>query len=183
MSAQPKLELLEAQVEDGLGALIGEAERRLTELRTLRAKVELEISVTEAKLGVWHAARRSLNGERHLAAVPRTKREAVLRLLGEHPFESFRLVAIREMLVERGWMVNDKNGRHALEVAVRNMEKRGELTRVETGVYKLVPPTTDGTAHTSESDRQHPGEGRLGQPPLPDPSVESATVVVERTGL
>jgi hypothetical protein len=147
MSAAPEVEILEAQMGDGLGALIEATERELAELHRRRDSIDREIGLYARKLRMYEGVRRSLDGNEpaHLRLVtrevPPTKREAVLAFLTERPDEHFKLIEIRQGLIERGWMTSDKRGIHALEVAVTNMAARGEVHRVRKGIYALRPRT------------------------------------------
>lgn len=150
MSALPHASL-EDQADDALGQLIAAGRERLQALQRQRDTVEDLIAAESRKLRAWQQARDSIkNPTPPLRAVPGhlpTKREAVLALLGAHPDSDFRLIEIRRALIERGEMTNDQA--HALEVAVRDMEGRGEIRRVRRGIYTLRPrsedPRTDGS--------------------------------------
>jgi hypothetical protein len=163
MSDQPELKLLEAQVEDGLGELIAATRLKLTTLQRERDSILREIATYEAKLRVWDATRHSLSGSSgslHAVTEGRlpTKPEAVLALLGEQPRARFRLAEIRDALIERGWMENTRQARHALEVAALNLAKRGAIQRIQKGVYWLGTPNgapRQGLAPASALERQH----------------------------
>lgn len=144
MNSVASLELLETRVEDGLGTLIDAARREVEELHRQREQLDREITDKVRKLRAWEYARDSLTRPRagSLVAVPDelpTKREAVLAFLGEHPDEDFKLIQIRRGLIARGWMAGDAASIHALEVAVRTMEQRGELRRPRKGIYTMRP--------------------------------------------
>jgi hypothetical protein len=145
MSAAPQLEVLEAQVGDGLGSLIAATETELAALQGRREEIEREISEYARKLRMYRGLRQSLDGTdtSHLRLVtkeaPPTKREAVLAFMTEHSQGHFKLVEIRQGLLDSGWMTNDKRSIHALEVAVIGMARRGEIHRVQKGTYSLRP--------------------------------------------
>ena len=144
MNAVPKLDVLEAQVGDGLGQLIAATQRTLAELERRRQEIDAEIAAHGRKLRTWQNVRGSLGYDkgRQLRLVrdaPPTKREAVLGFLSDYPEGDFKLVEIRRALIERGWMTGEKNDIHALEVAVIGMAERGEIHRIRKGIYTLRP--------------------------------------------
>jgi hypothetical protein len=148
VSALPQLDDLEARVGDHLGGLIEGTRRKLTELQRKREELDKEISAYARKLRAYEGFQRSLDPQApHLRLVggdtPPTKREAVLGFLSEDPEGHFKLIEIRRGLLERGWMSSDKRSIHALEVAVIEMERRGEIRRVRKGVYTLRPRAED----------------------------------------
>jgi hypothetical protein len=164
MGAQPELKLLEAQVEDGLAELIAVTRLKLTTLQRERDRILREISTYEAKLRVWEATRHSLGGTRGgLRAVTEgrlpTKPEAVLAFLAEHPRTTFRLSEVRDALIQRGWMEDTRQARHALEVAALNLAKRGAVQRVQKGLYRLGAsngPHDSGSASAGTHGAQQP---------------------------
>jgi hypothetical protein len=164
MTVQPELRLLEARVEDGLSELIAATTLKLTTLQRERDRILREIATYEAKLRVCEATRRSLSGTKGgLRAVTEgrvpTKPEAVLAFLAEQPRTTFRLSEIRDALMQRGWMEDTRQARHALEVAALNLAKRGAVQRVQKGLYRLGVPngTHDSeSARTSTPDAQQP---------------------------
>jgi hypothetical protein len=139
VSALPQLATLEAHADDALGQLIEAGRRRLSDLQLKRDELDREIASEGSRLRAWEHARRSLTDSPvPLRVVPGqqpTKREAALAFLAEHPDSEFKLIEIRRALIERGAMTNDQA--HALEVAVREMEARGEIRRVRKGIYTL----------------------------------------------
>jgi hypothetical protein len=64
------------------------------------------------------------------------KRTAVLRLLNEDRHKQWRLADIRDELIRRGWLSPDEKARHALQVLMLNMTRRGEVLKPATGVYQ-----------------------------------------------
>jgi hypothetical protein len=141
MSAMPQLAPLEAQANDALAQLIEAGRRRLASLQSERDELDRQIAIEGRKVQAWEHARRSLAYPppplRVVAGQMPTKREAVLSFLAENPDSEFKLVEIRRGLIERGAMTNEQA--HALEVAVRDMESRGEIRRVRKGIYTLRP--------------------------------------------
>lgn len=145
MNALPETASLEAQADDALGQLIDGARARLTGLQEDRDRLDSLIAAESRKIRAWEQARVSITDQGPpLRIVPGqlpTKREAVLELLGEYPDSDFKLIEIRRALIDRGLMTNSQA--HALEVAVREMERRGEIRRVRKGIYTLRPRTED----------------------------------------
>ena len=80
------------------------------------------------------------------------KRLAVLRLLGEAPGRAWRLADIRQTLINRGWLEDSDRARHALQVTLLAMAKRGELEKPATGFYRMA----NGN-HSLESGTDEPG--------------------------
>jgi hypothetical protein len=151
MSALPEFASLEAQADEALGRLIDAGRRRLVALQRKREELDRKIAVEGRRVQAWEQARRSLDDPPPpLRVVPGqlpTKREAVLSFLAEHPDSAFKLIEIRRALIERGAMTNQQA--HALEVAVRDMEARGEIRRVGKGIYTLRPRHTENGDSTS----------------------------------
>jgi hypothetical protein len=141
VSAAPQLDSLEAQVDDGLGQLIQAARGELAALERQREDLEKEIAAQARRLRAWETARRTLGRQpaqlRAVDSEPPTKREAVLALLSQFPSDEFKLIEIRRALIERGWMTHAQA--HALEVAVIEMARRGEIHRVRKGYYVFEP--------------------------------------------
>ena len=67
-----------------------------------------------------------------------SKRQAVLRLLGETPNRSTKASAIKRRLIERGWLDDTPEAAHSLGVTLSKMFKRGELSHPKTGYYKIT---------------------------------------------
>ncbi|MFL5916077.1 MAG: hypothetical protein ACJ752_10645 [Gaiellaceae bacterium] len=66
------------------------------------------------------------------------KRVAVHRLLAENAFKEWKLGELREELIRRGWLADDERARHALQMLMLNMAKRGEIDKPRTGVYRAM---------------------------------------------
>jgi hypothetical protein len=147
MSAQPEAPYLEAQVEDRLSALIEHTGAEIEQLKRTRVAVEKKIRLLARRRQLYEATLHALSphsdehtGEWALRLVPDqlpTKPRAVLAFLSEHPDQDFRLIEIRHALIARGWMGDDKQSAHALEVAVRMLQTRGEIERPRRGVYRI----------------------------------------------
>lgn len=80
-----------------------------------------------------------LDGNGSAAAAPKSRREAVLALLGENPDHAWKLAEIRAAMVERGWLAPDDSVAHSLGVVVSKMARSGEIARPQTGYYQLRP--------------------------------------------
>jgi len=65
------------------------------------------------------------------------KRQAVLRLLAEAPGRSWKLSDIRDVLIQRRWLEDSEKARHALQVTVLNMAKRGDIEKPRKGIYRV----------------------------------------------
>jgi hypothetical protein len=141
------MEALESDLRDGLKRLVERADSNLADMERERRRLDEAIAVLEAKRQTWVAAIAATarsdsaiaNALETTARMP-TKRQAVLALLSEDPERPRQLVEIRRELIKRGWMTETRKSHHALEVAVRAMEDRGELLRPRKGVYLLRPP-------------------------------------------
>jgi hypothetical protein len=141
------LDPLEEKIRDGLADLIEQVEHELRKLARERDRVENSIAELEAKRRAWAHALEATSGS--IGSTPGsardrlpTKRQAVLALLSEDTSKTWRLLEIRRELIRRGWMTETRRSQHALEVAVRAMEDRGELTRPTTGCYRISEPGT-----------------------------------------
>jgi hypothetical protein len=140
------MEALESDLRDGLKRLVERADAKLADLEREQSRLEEAIAVLEAKRQTWAAALAATassdsplaNALEATARMP-TKRQAVLALLSEDPEQPRQLVEIRRELIRRGWMTETRKSHHALEVAVRAMEDRGELLRPRKGVYVIRP--------------------------------------------
>lgn len=71
------------------------------------------------------------------------KRFAVFRLLGEDALKEWKLADLREELIRRGWLADDDKARHALQMLMLNMAKRGEIDKPRTGVYRAMVKVED----------------------------------------
>jgi hypothetical protein len=147
-----------------------ELETRLTTLLKLRRQLDMEIRFLQAQVLRYRQYLEDLRpdtaqpdqsgaeGETRAATTTDQrhppKRMAVLRLLSETPGRTWRLADIRKTLVERGWLEDSDRARHALQVALLGMAKRGELEKPRTGFYRLA---TDETASVG-TNTDEPGE-------------------------
>jgi len=73
----------------------------------------------------------------------------VLNLLERDEYHEFRLAEIRDHLIEGGLMEDTPRARHALEMTVVNMTKRGELERPRKGFYKIAQGDVQAPVLTS----------------------------------
>jgi hypothetical protein len=130
-----------------LQAQIARYRQYLEDLQTLQAPDETmerahPVAAVTAKTTIGgtaqSAAQRSVRPERPERPDYPPKRIAVIRLLSETPGRAQRLADIRSKLIERGWLEDSDNARHALQVSLINMAKRGELERPEKGYYALT---------------------------------------------
>jgi hypothetical protein len=58
-------------------------------------------------------------------------------------------------LIRRGWLADDDRARHALQMLMLNMAKRGEIEKPTTGVYRLKvtgPPANEDSSVLFEDD-------------------------------
>lgn len=142
MSAMPQIEelphpLLEAQLDQWVDDFPVEAIRQhLRELRERKGTIEAAIESLDRRLAVWSAMRSHASG--HDVASPPSKRDGVLNLLERDPNHDFRLAEIRDHLTEGGLMEDSAKARHALEMTVVNMTKRGEIERPRKGFYRIA---------------------------------------------
>ena len=67
-----------------------------------------------------------------------SKRQAVLKLLGETPNRSTKAAEIKAKLVQREWLDDTPEAAHSLGVTLSKMFKRGELSRPKPGFYKIT---------------------------------------------
>jgi hypothetical protein len=149
---------------------VKELEKRLTYLVKQRRDLDVEIRFLQAQVTRYRQYLEDLrppNAQVSVAeatagkAAPRTaerhrlpKRIAVLRLLSETPGRTWRLADIRKTLIDRDWLEDSERARHALQVALLGMAKRGELEKPRTGFYRLA---TDATVSLGTSTDE-PGE-------------------------
>lgn len=146
--AAPVIEELEAEIADGLAQLIEVQRAEIDALLREREALDQKINARQRKLRSWETARTSLGTAAQkpalqlVAAAPPTKREAVLAFLAESSASEHKLIDIRRALLARGWMLEAEV--HALEVAVAEMARRGEIGRPRKGVYRLRPHEIEG---------------------------------------
>lgn len=139
MNFTDDLDLLQAQVDHEVQRLVSAIEAELRELRLARDELNARIRELVRRRLVYAGRsgdRETLRRTAGPSPMP-SKPTAVLAFLEEHRGRPFRLLEIRDGLVEREWMGTDKRDRHALEVAVLALTRRGEITRVGHGVYTL----------------------------------------------
>ncbi len=67
-----------------------------------------------------------------------TKREAIFRLMNEQPLSPWKLADLRRTLIERQWIGDDKKSKHAFDVALSKLYKRGVIDRIGPATYKLA---------------------------------------------
>jgi hypothetical protein len=112
-------------------------------------RLQAEIQEKEAEQAKWRAlvGLKQQLGE----AIPSTDGrrltlpDSVLLVLREQPAgTSMRLRDIGRELQRRGWLPDDKNAYHRLQMAASKMQRRGDLERPEHGYYKLPPTVTAG---------------------------------------
>ena len=153
-------------------------ERRLAALLMQRRDLDVEIRFLQNQLLRYRQYLEDLRpGEAGAPATPsrsrdagqRTtdarpaKRLAVLRLLSETPGRTWRLSDLRDELTKRGWLEDSDKARHALQVTMLSMAKRGEIEKPRTGFYRIatdgslgridapgVPPSRDSVPGESE---------------------------------
>lgn len=131
---------LEAQLDRWVDSFPVEAiQQHLAELQARKGTIDAAIESLTKRLQVWQAIRAHDAGRGVSVVVP-TKRESVLVLLDRDPTREFSLAEIREYLVDCGLLENSARARHALEVTVSNMVRRGEIARPKRGFYALVSP-------------------------------------------
>jgi hypothetical protein len=149
MSAAPQPSLfdplpvghLEAQLDQWVDAFPVEAIRQhLEDLERRKGDIEKAMESLNRRLQYWSAMRAHHAGQGDKTPKP-SKRNAVLNLIERDPGREFALKEIWAVLVEDGIVEDTPKARHALEMTVLNMRKRGEIARVRKGFYKLVTPT------------------------------------------
>jgi hypothetical protein len=143
-------EVLEAELD----RVIAFYTRRIEEWDAIREAATAEAASLRRQRAVLEGMRHRRKGVqlRLVEADYPPKPQAVLTFLREYPDQSFRLVEIRRELIARGMMADTKAHVHALEVAVRMMEKRGEVTRPRKGIYKLADAREALATRTDEAD-------------------------------
>jgi hypothetical protein len=163
-----------------------ELERRLTTLVKRRRDLDVEIRFLQTQILRYRQYLQDLRPSPSEATQPPEseqrhdgpptsrptrppKRLAVLKLLSESPGRTWRLADIRNTLIERGWLDDNDRARHALQVALLGMAKRGELEKPRTGFYRLA---TDETASV-DTETDEPGEP-LGRDSVPGESEGGA---------
>jgi hypothetical protein len=144
-----------------------ELERRLSLLLTQRRKLDVEIRFIQTQLMRHRQYLEDLSPGSTTAiaeAIPRTsarsrsqyppKRMAVLRFLSETPGRAWRLADLKTGLIGRGWLEDNDRARHALQVTVLGMAKRGELEKPRTGYYSLATDrSASGATGTDDETR------------------------------
>jgi hypothetical protein len=79
---------------------------------------------------------------------------AVLRFLSETTGRAWRLADLKAALIGRGWLEDSDRARHALQVTVLAMAKRGELEKPRTGYYSLATDrSASGATGTDDAVR------------------------------
>jgi hypothetical protein len=140
-------------------------DKRLTALLLQRRELDVEIRFLQAQL-MRHrqyledlrpgaaGRERPTPASDASGAQPKTqtppKRLAALRLLSEAPGRAWRLAEIRQALIDRGWLEDNDRARHALQVTLLAMAKRGELQKPRTGFYQM-PTDVAKPERTDES--------------------------------
>lgn len=126
-----------------------QVERRLTTLLEDRRELDGEIRFLQNQIIRYRQYLTDLNPEEEetdsvgVLAQDQTpqeyppKRQAVLRLLSEAPGRSWKLSDIRDVLIQRRWLEDTDKARHALQVTVLNMAKRGDIEKPRKGIYRV----------------------------------------------
>ena len=112
-------------------------QRELNRLQEQKGTLEAAINALSRKLTIWNTLRSAHHSNGDPPKYP-TKRDALLAFFDEHPERELRLAEIRDGLIARGWAGDDAKSSHALQMALLTAHKRGEVDRVEKGVYKLA---------------------------------------------
>jgi hypothetical protein len=89
-----------------------------------------------------------------------TKREAIFKLMNEQPLSPWKLADLRQALVDRGWIDDDKKSKHAFDVALSQMHKRGIIDRVAAATYRLA--SANGSHRESLAKATSSGLGGTG---------------------
>ena len=118
---------------------------QLEELERERGSIEAAIASFRRRLEIWGAMRAHAQGHGDKVPKPR-KRDAVLNLLEQDPGRTFALSEIRDRLITDGLLEDSDKARHALDVTLSNMRRRGEVTRVRKGFYRLAPTGAQGSS-------------------------------------
>jgi hypothetical protein len=131
-----KLIGLEAELQARTSALLAELDAELEALRTRRDRLNHAIS-TLARKRHRYAAQLGDEGQSSLRVAGKLpKTDAADSVLREVAPRSMRLGQIYEELVRRGWCDDTSRDRHALEVAVRSLERAGRVVRPQRGWYR-----------------------------------------------
>lgn len=125
---------------------LGLLEDELRALEEQRLELAARIEILKRHVGLLHAVRSLASGTPSAGVPAPPKRDAVLRVLADAPGSAMRLAEIREALIDRGWLGNDRRATHALEVAVATMAQRGEVLRIRRGLYQLPTHIPDEAA-------------------------------------
>jgi hypothetical protein len=153
MSAQLEVPYLEAEVEGRLSTLIERTDAEIEQLKRTRSVIDNKITLLVRKRKLWEATVNALSARaedgtaddawrlRLVTGEQPAKPRAVVAFLSEHPDRAFRLIEIRHALIARGWMDEGQRSAHALEVAVRTLQARGEIERPRRGVYRIAAPS------------------------------------------
>src|SRR5215208_5261626 len=122
--AVAQLHALEEQVADRTADLVRALDREIELLRDRRDRLSREITdlVNKRRLYSAHASGtgRMPRGLRRVS-----KPDGILAILREVAPRAMPLREIHEEMVRRGWSIDTRRERHALEVAVRALDNRG----------------------------------------------------------
>ncbi len=170
---------LEAQLDDWVGSFpIASIRAHLKALEHQKGTIEAAIESLNRRLAIWQAMRAHEAGQGDLVPKP-SKRDAVLGLLERDPHREVAHSEIRSRMIEDGLLEDSRKARHALEMTLSNMTKRGEVTRVRKGFYKLAPQQgarsvlpTNVQSRDGEVERPGEGPGNV----APDPSLSTERV-------
>jgi hypothetical protein len=141
MSLDPDVpaQILEISLDQWLDSFpIDKVQAQLAELERTKGTIEAAIESLNRRLAIWAAMREHQAGFDNSARRP-SKRDAVVTLLERDPYREFAASEIRDKLIEDGLLEDSKKARHALEMTLSNMVKRGEAVRPRKGFYKLSP--------------------------------------------
>jgi len=153
---------LEAQLDTWVGAFPVDAIRaHLKELERQKGNIESAIESLNRRLAIWQAMRAHQAGQGDLVPTP-SKRDAVLNLLERDPYREFTHAEIRSTLIESGLLEDARKARHALEMTLSNMTKRGEIERLRKGFYRFAREGYNSAVPTSPTSSGDEGRRRGG---------------------
>jgi hypothetical protein len=99
-------------------------------------------------------SRQVLFGDQDLAVKPKRRRDAVMIVFDGDREKVLHIDQIHAWFVERGWLGESENERHALQVTLSKMFKAGELIRPRMGFYQLAPAASE---QRTDDDSQQEG--------------------------
>lgn len=77
--------------------------------------------------------------EKRLANGKPPLRDAILRIMRERPTSTWPARKVIDELAKRNWLPDGKNAEHITRSRLADMQKKGQLRRVDRGRYRLPP--------------------------------------------